>query len=110
VRHLVHDETNADWLMQPAVLESLQILADHKIPYEIVGVKASHLKATIHIAQTIPHLSIMLDHLLNPPISDVSLFPEWESLMKHLNRTFQLIKCYHKLKCTYTPNFAWESY
>lgn len=86
VRHLVHDETNADWLLQAAVLESLQILADHKIPYEIVGVKASHLKATIHIAQTIPHLSIMLDHLVNPPISDVSLFPEWESLMKQVSQ------------------------
>lgn len=81
VRHLVHDEVNAEWLLQPAVLESLQILADHKILYEIVGVKASHLKAAIHIAQTIPHLSMMLDHLVNPPISDVNLFPEWETLM-----------------------------
>jgi L-fuconolactonase len=86
VRHLVHDEPNDNWLLEPAVLESLQILAAHKIHFEIVGVKAAHLKAAIHIAQTIPQLSIMLDHLVNPPISDVNLFPEWEHLMKQVSQ------------------------
>lgn len=85
VRHLIHDEPDEHWLLQPPVLQSLQILADHQLHYEIVGVKASHLKAAIHIAQKIPSLNLMLDHLMNPPISDVHLFPEWNSLMKQIS-------------------------
>lgn len=109
VRHLVHDEVNAEWLLQPAVLESLQILADHKIPYEVVGVKASHLKAAIHIAQTIPDLSMMLDHLVNPPISDVHLFPEWETLMKQVSQCSNVYAKISGLGTQVKKGDAWEA-
>ncbi|MGF2413575.1 MAG: amidohydrolase family protein, partial [Ferruginibacter sp.] len=32
IRHLIHDEPNADWLLQETVMESLKILAKNNLP------------------------------------------------------------------------------
>ena len=35
VRHLIHDEADPEWLLQPAVIESLKILAAVNITYDV---------------------------------------------------------------------------
>lgn len=77
VRHLIHDEPDARWLLQPAVLESLSILAEHHIPYDVVGVKAEHLRTALEVAEKVPGLRMILDHANQP-----AAFPEWRELMK----------------------------
>ena len=82
IRHLIHNEANDHWLLQDKVIESLKILAHHHITYDIVGVKEVHLKAAITIAEKIPSLNLVLDHLNNPPIPHQSQMDIWRTNIK----------------------------
>lgn len=82
IRHLIHNEANENWLLQDSVIESLKILAHHHITYDIVGVKEAHLKAAITIAEKIPTLHLVLDHLNNPPMTNQTEMDRWRTNIK----------------------------
>ncbi|MFI5132262.1 MAG: amidohydrolase family protein [Chitinophagales bacterium] len=82
VRHQIHDEKDPKWLLQPAVIESLEILAAEDIPYDIVAVLPAHIETAIEVAKRIPDLRMVFDHLSQPPISTKEKFGEWGKLMK----------------------------
>lgn len=82
VRHLIHDEPDAKWLLQPAVMESLEILAEYNIPYDIVGVLPAHIETALAVAAKIPNLKMVFDHLNQPPIQTKEQFGVWGTLMK----------------------------
>ena len=82
IRHLIHNEANENWLLQDNVIESLKILAHHHITYDIVGVKEAHLKAAITIAEKIPNLNLVLDHLNNPPMTNQTEMDRWHTNIK----------------------------
>ena len=77
IRHLIHDEPDHNWLLQSAVIKSLGILADHGVPFDVVGVKIEHIKAAIQVAKQIPHLKMVFDHLNHPPIATSEQFGAW---------------------------------
>jgi L-fuconolactonase len=81
VRHLMHDEPSTEWLLQDNVLQSLQILADNNLPYEIVAVVPAHIKTALKLAEKIPNLKMVFDHLSQPPIASKQRFGEWGMLM-----------------------------
>ncbi|WP_346238637.1 amidohydrolase family protein [Niabella insulamsoli] len=81
VRHLIHDEPDAAWLLQPAVIDSLKILAEYRIPYDFVGVKTEHIQTALKVAQRVPNLKMVFDHLNQPPITADLNGSEWASLM-----------------------------
>lgn len=84
VRHLIHNEPDARWLLQPVVLESLNILASYNIPYDVVGINNEHLKTAIKVTEKIPSLAMVLDHLNQPPIATRQQFGEWGILMEEI--------------------------
>lgn len=81
VRHLIHDEKNPRWLLQPPVLESLQLLAERNIPYDVVGVLPEHIETALEVADNVPDLKMVFDHLNQPPISTGDRFGVWGDLM-----------------------------
>jgi len=85
VRHLIHNESNPQWLLQDTVLESLRLLASKDIPYDIVGVKDEHLKTAIRVSEAIPTLRLVLDHLNQPPIANRIKFGLWGDLIKEIS-------------------------
>jgi L-fuconolactonase len=82
VRHLIHDEPNADWLLQETVIESLKILAAKKITFDVVGVLPEHIKTVLQVANKVPELKMVFDHLNQPPISTKERHGEWGVLIK----------------------------
>ncbi|MEP4534571.1 MAG: amidohydrolase family protein [Cyclobacteriaceae bacterium] len=80
VRHLIHDEKDPKWLLQPQVLESLKILADHNVPYDVVGVLTDHIETALAVAEKVPNLKMVFDHLNQPPIPTKG-FGKWGELM-----------------------------
>ena len=82
VRHLIHDEPDSKWLLQPEVIESLHILADHNIPYDLVGVLPEHIETALQVAAKVPELRMVFDHLNQPPIASKERFGNWGELMK----------------------------
>ncbi|PPK99920.1 amidohydrolase family protein [Parapedobacter indicus] len=84
VRHLIHNETDAKWLLREPVLDSLRILAAECIPYDVVGVLPEHLETVLEVAERIPGLRLMLDHLNQPPIAAKETFGRWGELMSEV--------------------------
>jgi L-fuconolactonase len=82
IRHLIHDEPNADWLLQDAVIESLKILAKNNLPFDVVGVLPAHIETVLTVAGKVPELKMIFDHLNQPPISTKEKFGQWGTLIK----------------------------
>jgi len=80
VRHLIHDEPDPDWIMQSAVLESLEILSNAGLSYDVIGTLPRHLEHAITIAERLPGLRLVIDHLGSPPIRAAGWEP-WAGLM-----------------------------
>jgi L-fuconolactonase len=81
VRHLIHNEQNPDWVLQPQVLEGLRILAERDIPFDVVAVLPRHLEHVPVLAEKVPGLRMVIDHLAKPPIQAKEWEP-WASLLK----------------------------
>jgi L-fuconolactonase len=82
VRHQIHDEKDTKWLLQPAVIESLKLTASYDLPYDVVGILPEHIETVIEVANKIPGLKMVFDHLNWPPIPTKEKFGNWGELMK----------------------------
>ncbi|MEZ4769372.1 MAG: amidohydrolase family protein [Caldilineales bacterium] len=67
VRHLIHEEPDPHWLLQPAVWESLQLLADAGYTFDVVATKHEHLECLPTVSEHVPNLRMVIDHLAQPP-------------------------------------------
>ena len=70
IRHLIHDEPNPDWVVQKQVFEGLQILADRSLTFDVVAVFPNHLKHVPTLAEKVPNLKMVIDHLAKPPLGE----------------------------------------
>ena len=70
IRHLIHDEPDPDWVVQPKVFEGLRVLAEFGMIFEVVAVFPNHLKHVPALAERVPGLTLVIDHLAKPPIKD----------------------------------------
>jgi L-fuconolactonase len=84
VRHLIHFDVNPRWLLQEKVLEGLNILVKYDLPYDVVGVENVHLETALKVAEKVPGLRMVIDHLNQPPISTNERFGRWGELMKEV--------------------------
>ncbi|WP_162945047.1 amidohydrolase family protein, partial [Flavisolibacter nicotianae] len=82
MRHLIHDEKDPKWLLQEPVIESLGILASHDLPFDVVGVLPQHIETVLEVAEKVPSLRMVFDHLNHPPIVVGEKFGRWGSLMQ----------------------------
>jgi L-fuconolactonase len=82
VRHQIHDEPNTKWLLQPAVINSLKILAEKNIPFDVVAVLPQHIETALEVAYKVPELKMVFDHLSQPPIKTKERFGVWGELMR----------------------------
>lgn len=81
IRHLIHEEKDPDWVVQGIVLESLKVLEQHGMIYEVVAVFPNHLKHVPRLAENAPNLKLVIDHLAKPPIKDKGMSP-WSDQMQ----------------------------
>lgn len=86
VRHLIHNEGDARWLLQGTVVESLRLLAQKGLPYDLVGVVPAHIRTALEVAEKVPGLRMVFDHLNQPPFSAEGMTGEWGMLMKEAAR------------------------
>jgi L-fuconolactonase len=81
IRHLIHDEADPAWLLQANVIESLNILAAYHLPFDVVGVLPQHIETVLAVAEKVPLLKMVFDHLNQPPIKSGEWFGRWGQLM-----------------------------
>ncbi len=75
IRHLIHDEPDPDWVIRERVLESLAIVAEYDLSFDVVAVFPNHLRHVPALAERIPTLRLVIDHLAKPPIKDRQMEP-----------------------------------
>lgn len=80
VRHLIHEEQDSNWLARKLVIESLGLLAERGLSCDIVSVLPSQLKHVPKLAEKVPKLKLVIDHLSKPPIKDKGWNP-WAKQM-----------------------------
>ncbi|QNE36029.1 amidohydrolase family protein [Leifsonia shinshuensis] len=85
VRHLIHDEPDPDWLARPAVRSSLALLAARGLGFDVIGVLPRHLEHAVSLADELPSLRLVIDHLGTPPVGADSAQP-WAGLLTELSR------------------------
>lgn len=79
IRHQAHDEPDPDWLTRPDVHCGLRVVRDAGLVYDLL-VRPRELRAALTIAQALPDLPFVIDHIAKPPIRSAQLEP-WASLM-----------------------------
>jgi len=80
IRHLIHTEPDGDWVIQEVVIESLKVLAVHRLTFDVVAVFPNHLKHIPTLAERVPELKMVIDHLAKPPIGQTE--SPWFDQMK----------------------------
>jgi L-fuconolactonase len=80
IRHLIHEEPDGDWVIQKVVIESLKVLAGHGMTFDVVAVFPNHLKHIPALAERVPELKMVIDHLAKPPIGQTE--SPWFDQMK----------------------------
>lgn len=68
VRHLVHDEPNVNWLIREDVVGGLGELARRGISYDLL-LRPPHLPLVPRLAERIPELRMVIDHIAKPLIA-----------------------------------------
>jgi L-fuconolactonase len=84
VRHQVHDEPDPAWLLRPEVLRGLAAIADAGLAYDLL-VRERELPAARAVAERLPQLGFVLDHLGKPRIREAQLEP-WATELRALAR------------------------
>jgi L-fuconolactonase len=85
VRHLIHDEPDPDWLGRREVRSSLGLLAARGLSFDVIGVLPRHLEHAVALADELPSLRLVIDHLGTPPVGAPSAEP-WSGLVAELAR------------------------
>ena len=68
VRHIVQDEPQDDWIIQPKVLNSIAKLAGYNLTYDIL-IFPRHLPFIPKVIESCPNVKFVIDHLAKPPIA-----------------------------------------
>ena len=74
VRHPVQDEADDQWLIRSDVLAGLAELARRGLPYDLL-IRPRHLPLVPRIAERVPDLRMVIDHIAKPFIADGVLEP-----------------------------------
>ena len=75
MRHLIHEEPDPDWVVQERVIEGLKALAERSMIFEVVAVFPNHLKHVPTLAERLPGLTMVIDHLAKPPVKERVMEP-----------------------------------
>ena len=70
VRHLISNEPDPRWLLQSGVVESLKLLAAAKVAFDAIPVNAAQFESVLEVAQRLPELKLVINHLGRPPIPE----------------------------------------
>jgi L-fuconolactonase len=74
VRHPVQDEADENWLLRADVLAGLAELARRGLPYDLL-LRPQHLPLVPQIAERVPELRMVIDHIAKPRIAEQVLEP-----------------------------------
>ena len=70
IRHFIQEEPNSDCGVHPDLIAGLRILADYGLSFDVQATFPDHLKLIPILAEAVPNLTLIINHLAKPPIKD----------------------------------------
>jgi L-fuconolactonase len=89
IRHQVHDEPAADWLLRADVRRGLVRIAEAGLAYDLL-VRTRELPAAVAVVREMPEARFVLDHLAKPPFVSGDL-SAWTPLVRELARSDNVV-------------------
>lgn len=80
IRHLLHLESEPEWLLRADARRGLAAVAEAGLVYDLVG-NSTHLSAMLRTVADFPQLRFVLDHIAKPDIKNAVREP-WTTLMR----------------------------
>jgi L-fuconolactonase len=74
IRHQVHDEPDAGWLLRSDVQRGLRAVQQAGLAYDLL-LRPRELPAALQVARTFPDLRLVIDHIAKPEIAGGHLEP-----------------------------------
>jgi L-fuconolactonase len=106
VRHPVHDEPDDRWLLRPDVIRGLRELERRQIPFDLLF-RPRHLSLIPELAEHVPDLCMVIDHIAKPDIGSHM----WEPWAEDIRRSAEFSQIYVKISgmVTETGSKSWTS-
>jgi L-fucono-1,5-lactonase len=79
IRHQVHDEPDPAWLLREDVMRGIRAVGAAGLAYDLL-LRPRELPAALELAQRLPNVRFVIDHLAKPPIASGDLEP-WRRLI-----------------------------
>lgn len=107
LRHVVHDESDPEFMLRPAFQNGLSRLEAYGLTFDLL-LFPIHLPVAVKIVQTFPQQRFVLDHIGKPPVAQQLLEP-WKI---HLQELAQYENVYCKLSGLVTEADwrSWQPY
>jgi L-fuconolactonase len=80
IRHQVHDEPDAGWLLRKEVQRGIQKVGEAGLVYDLL-VRTRELPAALDVVRRLPDVRFVIDHLGKPRIAADATDLEWEQAM-----------------------------
>jgi L-fuconolactonase len=96
IRYLIHRQPDPGWLSAPDRIEALRFLAQQGLAYEVVALAKGHLENALVIADQVPDLTLVIDHLGCPYVRRNRWEP-WASIMSELAQRSRCVVKYSGL-------------
>ncbi|HEV8534565.1 MAG TPA: amidohydrolase family protein [Candidatus Limnocylindria bacterium] len=80
IRHQVHDEADAEWLLRADVRRGLTAVGEADLAYDIL-VRTRELPAALATVRDFPDMRFVIDHIAKPPIA-LAEIDEWAARLK----------------------------
>jgi L-fuconolactonase len=77
VRHQVHDEPDAGWLLRKDVERGIEAVGKAGLAYDIL-VRTRELPAALDLVRRLPQVRFVIDHIAKPRIAAGAVDAEWE--------------------------------
>ncbi len=90
IRHQVHDEQDANWLLRDDVQHGLAAVEAAGLVYDLLT-RPRELPAALEIVSNFPNLAFVVDHISKPEIANRE-FDNWHNLMQGFT-THQHVSC-----------------
>ena len=84
MRHLVHDEPDVEFMLQPEFLHGLEKLDSYGLVYDLL-LRPPHLPIARRVVERFPNQRFVLDHMAKPAIAEQRFSP-WDEDLRRLAR------------------------
>lgn len=80
IRHITQGEPDENFIVRPEVVRGLKILQKHKVPFDLLFY-TQHLQHASTLAEMLPELPMVIDHVSKPKIRD-GIITGWREDLK----------------------------